>query len=115
MTVEDLLASLNDFLLRQGQPALGRQEVLFAWDEDVVYDGLASCRVPRSRLHSAQEFDPLLRDRTQGGPSWIHSNLLPPTPHPTRIITVRVGALVGNPSPSVNVSAERDSFDVALA
>lgn len=41
--------------------------------------------------------------------SWIHANLIP-TEDQNFLITIRVGAKVGNPNPSINISFQKNKI-----
>ena len=77
---------------------------LFVSDADVDYWGQAR-RVHHGRLISPQQSQTRLVPLLEGGPSWIHANLVP-LRGAGFLVTVAAGARVGNPRPSINVSHE---------
>jgi len=104
---QEIVEALNWLLKEQGRPSLEINSILFVMDTDVSYEG--EWTVPASKLIRQEQLDELIKPIITGGPSWIHAYLLPTTDHQS-LITLRFGASIGNPTPSINVSIEINWF-----
>jgi hypothetical protein len=103
MYLQEIIDELTQLLAPKGKTPLRLADVIFARDDDVTYG--TECQIHRSKLVEASRFDSFL-PLFAGGPSWIHANLILSSVKPY-LITIRTGSLVGNPSPSINVSVEK--------
>jgi hypothetical protein len=104
---QEIIAALNTFLLAKGHPKLEDEVVMFVMDDDITYEG--DCIVSASKLIKPELLDKLIEPLVSTGPSWIHANLISTTNHRS-LITLRFGALVGNPLPNINVSYESNKI-----
>ena len=98
-----VVAALNALLRNGGCPHLGDEEIAFVLDDDIDYG--AEWTVSSSALLDPEQLEELARPIMSGGPSWVHANLIS-TVERRPLITLRFGAPVGNPEPSINVSQE---------
>jgi hypothetical protein len=107
MVALKIIQSLNHLLKREGHAALNVDTVKFALDSDVKY-AQQKCLVPRSKLVNGKGINLFFKEVSDGGPSWIHANLIQTDNH-NHILTIRVGAKIGNENPTINVSLETNS------
>jgi len=105
MYLKQIMNAIDRCLEKDDQPRIDLDNVLFVMEDDVTYDPPASWSVPRSRLIDAREAT-VLESLFDGGPSWIHGNLIiSGTARP--LISLAVGNRVGNPRPTINTSLQR--------
>jgi len=74
----------------------------FVREEDIIFTPPSSWSVPKSRLVEVDRCNQLAA-LFEGGPSWIHGNLILSGMCPP-LISLATGTPVGNPNPSINVS-----------
>ena len=82
----------------------------FVWEEDIVYTPPSSWSVSKSKLVDVDRCNQLA-SLFDGGPSWIHGNLILSGTYPP-LISLATGAPVGNPNPSINVSFQEIDLTV---
>jgi hypothetical protein len=106
--LEDIVETLNDFLQREGMAPIETAQIMLALDKDLVVTRQPGEKyaVARSRLIRPEQFNELIAPLFVGGPSWVHANL-DWMEDGRPLVTIAVGALVGNPRPSINVSYEK--------
>jgi hypothetical protein len=94
--------ALDDLLLQNGQNFLKGNRIFFASDDDLSHEDWT---IQESNILEDDLVDNFLRTNAEGR-SWIHANLNQ-TDDKRFLITIRTGAKVGNPNPSVNVSFDK--------
>lgn len=102
--VELILDRLNELLVGRGWATIDPSEVRWVFDESVSWGEDAS--VAADALLKGPEAEAEIRRRGEGS-SWIHANLTRSSDG-RPLVTLDVGARVGNPAPTINVSVERD-------
>lgn len=100
---QETIAGLNWLLQKGEHPPLENSRIMFVLDTDVSYED--EWTVPASKLIKTEQLDKQIEPIISSGPDWIHANLIPTTDR-RQLITLRFGASVGNPAPSINVSCE---------
>jgi hypothetical protein len=108
MYLQQIFSRLNWLLKENGYPPLITENIVFALEENVVYE--ERCKVQRSKLIAVSQFDSFT-SLFAGGPSWIHANLVLSNTEPN-LITIRVGSSIGNPHPSINASIEKREVEI---
>lgn len=96
-----IISTLNDFLASRNNTIVDLDSAVFAYNGDVVIEG----RFILKKCYSAKAIRSTLGEKTCGGPSWIHANLVI-GPLGEQVIILDFGANVGNPDPTINVSFE---------
>ncbi len=76
----------------------------FAQEEDIIFTPPSFWSIPKSKVVGIDRLN-RLASLFDGGPSWIHGNLILSGKYPP-LISLATGAPVGNPNPSVNVSVQ---------
>lgn len=103
--VQEIIKNLNAFLESKGFPKVSVRDVIFVMDEDVMYTTEEIITV--QKIVSAEKIEKLIAPLIKAGPSWIHINLFS-SKESFKFVTLKFGASVGNPSPNINVSYEKD-------
>ena len=101
---EIIKAHLDKLLGRIGQSSLQDKSIYFAFEDDFSQ---VNRTINQSNIIEQDLVDSFLKTVAEGR-SWIHANLRHVDAE-NFLITIRVGEKVGNPSPSVNVSFDRNN------
>jgi hypothetical protein len=101
-----LKKNIDRALVGDGQESIAWEKVLYAFDKDVDYSK-PIYEIEKSNLIHRDKIESVLLELFKDGPSWIHANVLFSPPDYT-VLTLVSGKLVGNPSPSINVSYEKN-------
>jgi hypothetical protein len=94
-------SKLEEMLPRDGQLSLESKHILFAPDDALSYEEWTILKSDILQLNSVNNFLQDIAERRD----WILANLIP-TSDKNFLITIRVGAKVGNPNPSINTSCQ---------
>lgn len=97
-----ILDSINELLKREGITQLTLEQTEFCLDDDVNYD---TYTINHYNIFNKENFIEILTALFDGGPDWIHGNLMS-YESKGYIITLKAGKKVGNPNPTINVSLE---------
>ena len=95
--------ALNQLLISVGGSQVDINNIVFAFDKDVIYEN--DYLVSESNLIQAAQFEKVIAPHFRGGPSWIHANLIR-LEDQRFLVTITTGEYVGNSCPSINVSLE---------
>lgn len=101
-----ILERINSLLSEIKYPHIMNQHLFFVMDENVNYD--MEWTVLEGDLFPLERLNEIIKPVINKGPSWIHANFVS-TAKDFNLITLKFGALVGNPNPSINVSLEPNS------
>lgn len=101
---EIILESINKLLNYENLPSMTNQNLYYAMEEDVNREDYT---ISFKNTFFREKLNSIIKPVITKGPSWIHANLLVTTEN-LNLITLRFGALVGNPNPSINVSYEKN-------
>ncbi|MCP4401664.1 MAG: hypothetical protein GY801_30735 [bacterium] len=82
------------------------EKVLYALDKDLDYSK-PIYKIKRSKLIQREKIESVLSEIFKDGPSWIHANVIFSSPEFV-VLTLISGKAVGNPSPSINISYEKN-------
>jgi hypothetical protein len=96
-----VLNAINRLLTSTGQEEVNTTSLRFAFSEDITYGDDFIIVKP----YDMRETERTLEDKLQGGPSWVHANLIRDKTG-KNIIAFMFGTNVGNPNPTINVSYE---------
>lgn len=101
-----LQSVVNIALTMDGQKSIAWEKVQYALDKDIDYSK-SIYEIKKSKLIQQERLESVLLDIFKDGPSWIHANMIFSSPEFV-VLTLITGKAVGNPSPSINVSYEKD-------
>lgn len=104
-TTQEILDRLHSWL-PDNRSAPTAANTLFARDADIESEG-ANRRIREAHLMSPAQSEGVIAGWLEGGPSWLHANLIPMRGG-RFLVTVAAGAPVGSPRPSINLSHELD-------
>ena len=93
-------------LVGDGQKPLVWEKVLYALDKDIDYSK-PIYEIQKSKLIQQEKIKSVLLDIFKDGPSWVHANVIFSSPE-FIVLTLISGKAVGNPSPSINVSYDKN-------
>ena len=112
LLVSKMVDRLNALLLAHGRPAVEVEAMQFAWDS-TVDDQTDPPTIAPANLFGAESFEMLLASEFAHGPSWAHLNMTS-TDGGAMVGVIHLGARIGNPNPSINVSFDKKVLHVRI-
>lgn len=103
-----ILETVDSLLSHAGAPPVASEDLVFAFEGDLRYER-EHRMISRSKLVPPEEFSERIAPSLGGGPSWIHVNIIPMAGN-CLLVTIRSGAKIDNPVPSINASHELHRF-----